>query len=510
MTVHSSAELLRKKMRSYRIEMWLVLAGIFVLIAFAIVQHLLLAGNESPNLYFLGVPLDDVYIHAQFAKNVLHRFPYSFQSGHTLTADTSPLWVAMLTIGGFFTTRLELVAMVLSMLAYLALGPGIYRVARDVFGMSEHQARIAGIATVFSSRLAWSGMSGMETALAALLMLLVVEEHIRSRKRNCLRAREAIWIGLSLLVRPEFMFVTLILVTDWMIAAFRQRANVSAAPITILIAATIASPALLLPLLTRNDLISHSSVVQGAGISFIPNFEYLWFALKVLASNNVIIFVLLIAGIWFLRHKPEFYLLFIIAIGLPILQSFVAPQFRHHGRYFFPVFPLIILCGIGAWQEIELQMPLKNIIAKTVVVLIVLAGLIETGRWSLIEAESVRNINDQHLAVVEWLRQNIRANDTLAVDDVGAIGYFLNKPVIDLNGLMTPSLWPLQHDQDSVWRTARSMGANLFVIYRRLNPPFYENHKDSLVLQQEFHVRLPLASAADTVMSIYRIKEPQQ
>ncbi len=510
MTANFHAHPLRKSFDSYRVEIWLTLAGILVLVGFAIVQHVLLNGNESHDLCFLGVPLDDVYIHAQFAKNLLHGYGYSFQSGQIVTADTSPLWVVLIAIGGLFTARLELITILFSMLAYLALGPGEYRVARDVFGLSENHARIAGIATVLSSRLAWSGMSGMETSLAALLMLLVVEEHIRSRKHGYLRPRESILLGLALLVRPEFIFIAVILFIDWMIAAIRYRADISIAPIAILLTAAIASPAFLLPLLTRNSFISHSSIVQGAGISFIPNFQYLWFATKILASNNVILFLLLIAGMWALRYKPEFYILYIIAIGLPILQSFIAPQFRHHGRYFFPVFPLIILCGIAAWQELEMRTHFKNIIKKTAVVLIVLAGLIETGRWSLIEAESVRNINDQHLAVVGWLRQNMRANDMLAVDDVGAIGYFLNKPVIDLTGLMSPPLWPLQHDQDSVWFAARSMGANLFVIYRRLDPPFYEAHKDFLVLQQDFSVRLPLASAADTVMSIYRIKEPQQ
>ncbi len=272
--------------------------------------------------------------------------------------------MVLLAIGGFFTPRFELVAISLSMLAYLALGSGVYRVARDVFGMAENHARLAGLGTVLSSRLAWSGMSGMETALAALLMLLVVEEHVRSRKRNSLRAREAIWLGLALLVRPEFMFVAIVLVSDWMIGAFRNGANVSVAPIAILLVAIIASPAFLLPLITRNSLIFHSSVVQGAGMSFIPNFAYLWFSLKILASNNVILFALLIAGIWFLRQKPQYYLLYIIALGLPILQAFVAPQFRHHGRYFFQVFPLIILCGIAAWQEIELRMPLKKLLEK--------------------------------------------------------------------------------------------------------------------------------------------------
>ena len=308
MRQNPSAHPFRNRISSYRVEIWLILASIFVLLGFAIVQQLLLAGNASTDLHFLGVPLDDVYIHTQFAKNLLHGSGYSFQSRQTLTADTSPLWVMLIAFGGLFTSNLELVAIGLSMLAYLALGPGLYRVARDVFGMLESHARLAGFATVLSSRLAWSGMSGMETALAALLMLLVVEEHLRSRKRECLRAREGILIGIALLVRPEFMFIALVLLVDWTITAFRHRINISAAPIAIVLAAAIASPAYLLPLITRDSLISHSSVVQGAEISIVPNIAYLWFALKILASNNLMIFILLIAGIGLLRRKPEYYL----------------------------------------------------------------------------------------------------------------------------------------------------------------------------------------------------------
>ncbi len=497
-----------RNLRTYRIDLLLILAGIIVLAGFSVFQQIILSTGVSVDLHLLGVPLDDVYIHARYAANLLHGFGYSFRPGYTLTADTSPLWVLLIAIGGLFTSRLELVAIVFSMLAYLMLGPGVYRVARDVFGFAEGHARLAGLAAVLSSRLAWSGTSGMETALAALLMLLVVEEHARSRNRNVLRAREGIWLGLALLLRPEFMFVALTLIVDWVIAATRRRANVAVAPIAITLAFVIASPMFLLPLIMRGSLISHSSVVQGAGISFIPNLAYLWFALKILTSNNAIIFAFLIAGIWLLSHKPQYYLLYIIALGLPLLQAFIAPQFRHHGRYFFPILPLIIILGIAAWQEIEQRMHPQAIIRIVAVTLISLAGVFETGRWAMIEAESVRNINDQHLAAVGWLRQNMLPTDTLAVDDVGAIGYFSHKPIIDLTGLMTPSLWSLQHNQDSVWGAARTMGANLFVIYRRLNPPFYADHKDSLVLQQEFRVRLPLASSADTTMSIYRVKGP--
>ncbi|HZK76349.1 MAG TPA: hypothetical protein VFD13_05515 [Candidatus Kapabacteria bacterium] len=491
--------------RKYRIELGLVLAGIGVLAGFAAVQRMLLGHVISSELSFLGVPLDDVYIHTRFAENLLHGYSYSFNPGQTLTADTSPLWVLLIAIGGIFTSHLELVAIWLSMLAYLAIGPGVYRAARDVFALTESHARVAGIAAVVSSRLAWSGMSGMETALAALLMLLAMEEHTRARAFECPRWKEALWLGLGILVRPEFMFVAGVLILDWAILAIRQGEDSQVrawAKVPLLLFVSIASPAFLLPLITRNSLISHSSVVQGAAISMAPNLRYLWFAIKILASNNVIIFALVAAGLWLLRRERKYYPLFIIAIGLPVVQAFVAPQFRQSGRYFFPVIPLLIILAIAAWK----MMGQIGRMGRMVAVLIVLSGIIETARWAMIAGESVRNINDQHLAVVGWLRQNTQPSDTLAVDDVGAIGYFLNTPVIDLTGLMTPEIWPLQHDQDSVWRTAREMGANLFVIYRRLNPTFYEAHKDSLVFQQDFRVRLPLASSADTVMSIYRLK----
>lgn len=497
-------------MRAYRVEAFLVLGGLGVTACFGLIQHLLLVQDGATGsvnyISVLGVPLDDVYIHCRYASNLLHGFSYSFNPGQTLTADTSPLWVLLIALGGLFTTRLELVAIILSLLSYLIIAPGVYRASRDVFGLSEFHARVAGWATVFASRLVWSGMSGMETALAALVMLLVVEEHARSRQRECLRAREALWLGLALLVRPEFLFVAAVCAIDWIWLALKKRANVGAAPVVLLLLLTLASSAVLLPLVTQGQLVSHSSVVQGAHVSIIPNVGYLWFALKILASNNVIVFGIFCAGILLLWMDSTFRLAMIIAIGLPILQAFIAPQFRHHGRYFFPVFSLIVILGVSAWSSVEQRTIFLQKWRTVIACAFLLAGLVETGRWSIIEAESVRNINDQHLAVVSWLATNMHPTDRLAVDDVGAIGYFLDKPLIDLTGLVTPSLWNLQHDQDSVWYTARRMGANLFVIYNRLNPAFFDRHKDSLILLKEFRVQLPLASSADTVMSVYRVK----
>jgi hypothetical protein len=143
---------------------------------------------------------------------------------------------------------------------------------------------------------------------------------------------------------------------------------------------------------------------------------------------------------------------------------------------------------------------------RVAAVLILAAGAIETARWSMLEAESVRNINDQHLAAAHYLQTHMTASDRLAAHDVGAVGYLTDRRVVDLPGLVSPALWPFQRDQRAGWRAARQQGANLFLIYDRLNPALYESVRDSLELVTEFRVRKPLVSAADTVMSLYRLR----
>ena len=351
-------------------------------------------------------------------------------------------------------------------------------------------------------------MSGMETSLAALLMLLLVEEHLRQRRPGLIRYREGLWLGLGILTRPEFWFVGLVLAIDWAIFFFKWR-KYPARPAIVpaLLALAIASPSFLLPLITRGGFLSHSSIVQGVHTNGLPDFGYLWFAIKIFASSNVAIALLLIAGCYFVRDRAKLRLLLIICIGLPLVQSFVAPQYRHHGRYMFPLFPVYIIAGALVWEYLlDFATFNSRFWRYFIPVVAIAAGLIDLARWDVLSAQSVRNINDQHLAAAYWLKKNLQPHDTLAAQDVGAIGSITDRRIIDLVGLVTPELYPLQQDQDAVWRKARAEGANVFVIYNRLNPTFYARHQDSLILQQQFRIRKPLVSSADTVMSVYRIK----
>ena len=244
--------------------------------------------------------------------------------------------------------------------------------------------------------------------------------------------------------------------------------------------------------------------MQGAKISFIPDIGYSWFALKVLIASFSITALFAFLSPYFLRKQKEFLLLEIFGFGLPILLAFIAPQFRHHGRYFFEVFPLLIILGIVVSVKLFFGQSKKVVLCIQSVFLI--TALIGASRGILLSAESVTNINDQHLAAASWIKENTSENDKLAVDDVGAIGYFTERQLVDLTGLISPEFYPLQKNQQLVWHEARKQRAKLFIIYTRLNPTFYQFAKDSLELVKEFRVRPPLVASADTVMSVFRVK----
>ncbi len=485
----------------------LVFAGATVLVVQYAVQKHLLSDGGIDHTTVTGAPLDDVYIHCRYAANILAGNGYSFNPGHIASADTSPLWVALIAFGGLISSHLDLVAMILSSLFYLLLAPAVFRICRETFLLSRSWCLAGGMITLLSSRLVWASASGMEVSLACFLTLVIFHEHILQRQYGgSMRIREGIFLALGIAARPELMFLAVVCLLDWLIIVLKQKNGFGNILKSVIIFIVFVSPVYLIPYVERGSLVYHSAIVQGARISLLPDASYLFFVLKVLVAGFSFPVLLAFLSPFVMKQQRGIGIFQIFGFGLPILLAFIAPQFRHHGRYFFEVFPVLIILGtLTAERIFSTSFWKKNTIYIQSAFIVI--ALIGGWRGILLSSESVRNINDQHLAVASWINENVSEHDTLAVDDVGAIGYFTKRKLIDLTGLISPELFPFQKDQSLVWKEARSKSANLFIIYTRLNPTFYQYAKDSLELVKEFRIREPLVASADTVMSVFRMKE---
>ncbi len=486
-------------------------------VLFAVQSYDLSRHDGTNNVTTVGVPLDDVYIHCRYAENLLAGHGYSFNPPTQVTADTSPLWVLLIAVGGLFTSHLEVVAVILSSLAWLMMAPAVYRIAKYVFHFDTLWAVVAGIISLLSGRMLIMAPSGMETALASLLTLIAIEIHIRSRETFRIRIREAVVLGLAIATRPELYLLAAIAAIDWLILLSKNNVSIKSFASFSIVLAVFFGAVLSLPLIERGSLSYHSSVVQGAGIRFLPDMYYLLRTFFIVLENFW--FVLIIPFLSrtinaFPKIRSRVAILPIFVIVLPILQSFLAPQYRHFGRYVFPILPLCIFMILPFVKNTKLYSRTSEVNTSSehhragslLLVAIVVLMLPSSIRWVTKYGEAVSNINDQHLAAVAWVNANLSPNDIIAADDVGALGFFTKRNIIDLTGLVSPEIYSLQQNQQLVWKEARNKGTNIFIIYTRLNPTFYQYASDSLELVKELPIRQPLLSSADTVMSIFKVK----
>lgn len=176
-------------------------AGLAMSILTALFAH-------QSNGYF-GFPLDDAWIHLQFAKNLHDYGTFSYYKNEMVTSgSTSPLYTLILALG-FFCTHDEMILSYFLGVAFLLAGAFfLFRIivedVNDVF-----MAAAAALLFLLEPRLQWIALSGMETTLFVALTLATL--YYYKRKKPVM-----IGIGCGLLVwtRPEGLVLACALAID--------------------------------------------------------------------------------------------------------------------------------------------------------------------------------------------------------------------------------------------------------------------------------------------------------
>jgi hypothetical protein len=62
--------------------------------------------------------------------------------------------------------------------------------------------------------------------------------------------------------------------------------------------------------------------------------------------------------------------------------------------------------------------------------------------WAPMLGQNVREIQEVDVSLGQWLAVNTPADALIAVDDIGAIAFLSRRRIVDLNGLVSPEMWP--------------------------------------------------------------------
>jgi hypothetical protein len=181
-------------------------------------------------------------------------------------------------------------------------------------------------------------------------------------------------------------------------------------------------------------------------------------------------------GVWNLRGQQVTWWLPLVWAGATVtVYTLRLPVTYQHGRYLIPLIPVLLVYSIGGTLGIKARrtqapgprpqvqrLPWGFTVWALSVAVLFLAFLLLGGRAY---ATDVAIIEGEMVAVARWLNAHTEPNALVAVHDIGAVGYFARRPLLDLAGLVSPEVVPFIRDEArlTVWLEER--GADYLVTF---------------------------------------------
>jgi hypothetical protein len=199
-------------------------------------------------------------------------------------------------------------------------------------------------------------------------------------------------------------------------------------------------------------------LMVGVGVVLLPGFAWLaWQSIRRRAWG-VLGGVLWVAGY-----------LGIYAWRLPVTYQ--------HGRYIIPAVPVFLLLGFAGLADLLHQ---ESIAGKWRIVRpagLMAALAVGLAFWSLgahAYALDVAVIESEMVDTARWVAGNTEPESLIAAHDIGALGFFSKRRLLDLAGLISPEVIPDIRDEDALAAYLDRHGARYLVTFPGWYPDLVE------------------------------------
>jgi hypothetical protein len=405
----------------------------------------------------LGFPLDDAWIHAQFARNLATGHGFSYTGGRWVAASTSPAWTILLALGYLVARSVLVAAKVLGVALQFTCG---ILAARLVLALSKvHALAIAaGLLVAAAPAMVWGAVSGMEVGLASALVLGGFLLYLTSDQPR--RQVAAVFLlSLACLARPETLVPLGIVALHFAARARTPRVLVRSALAIAFVVLVVLGPFVLFDYVTTGRALPTTFYAKsGPGLAraiadgnrdqiarlFLthgPTAVRQFGATLVDQFGIAAIVIALGFGAAFLRplRRRGAWLIAVCVLAGSFAMGLVAPQRLkpENFRYTAQLISLAAVLGVAGlsviWSRIR-----QHAVRIGVLVFLVGIACYRSAHSAEIYAFSVKNIQELHITLAEWMRIHLPPGATIAVNDVGALAYFGGHDVIDLEGLVSP------------------------------------------------------------------------
>jgi uncharacterized membrane protein len=445
-----------------------------------------------------GFPLDDSWIHQVYGRNLAETGRWEFVRGVPSAGSTSPLYTVLLSIGYLLRIDYKLWTHLLGVIAVAAAGMIGSRLAASMgehFGSkAKYLPVMTGLALITSWHHVWAAVSGMETMIACtftLALMWVAWQEADSKSQiesNNLRTSLlrgmlfGVLTAFTMATRPEIVLLSGIIgVAMLMIRIHVWRSFIAWTLGAALGFGVFITPYFMLNYQLTGGLLPNTAAAKQAAmlptVMFFSFPERLWrMFYPLIAGGQMLLAVgmlaVILVAITRIRQQRiwVFYLVplawFIADIALYAARL---PAGGQHGRYVMPVLAGMIVIGvIGTFWLIKRGRALlwtraiTRAVAITAVLLFVYCALI-------VGTEAYRTdvgvIDEEQVATALWIRDNLPPDQLLAIHDIGAVGYFAPRNIIDVAGLVSPEIVPIILYPDEVWELLQQRDARYLMAF---------------------------------------------
>jgi 4-amino-4-deoxy-L-arabinose transferase-like glycosyltransferase len=373
----------------------------------------------------------------------------------------------------------------LGTMALWIAGVAAASLTRHLLPKSRWAGLVGGLAVIFAWHLIWAAASGMETMLFSMWTLLLVAIAWYELTASGVSRKYVIFRGilfgitaaLATITRPEGVVLAGIIGLLMLIARPQSSwLHLTLWVLGVVIAYAVAiSPYLVLNLQLTGGLLPDTAAAKQAEYAQLLEanypFRYLNMLYPLIAGGQifllpgVVYFVICVADRIKQEQRNLLYLLpllwFLALIGLYAARL---PAPYQHGRYVIPALPSYIVMGVVGTIWLMQRYRRSSLIPRVVVQAITFSTIalfviFAIGVGPSEYRQDVFVINEEMVASARWIAQNVPSEELLAVHDIGAVGYFAPRPLLDLAGLVSPEIVPFIVDEDRLWEWLRTNNA---------------------------------------------------
>lgn len=411
-----------------------------------------------------GFPLDDAWIHQTYARSLAGGGGWSFSPGEASAGATAPLWVLLLVPGYWLGVApfawITLLAL-LQLWLVAVLGWALWMLLDA--GEKKWGFAAAGL-LVFEWHLMWAAVSGMETLLYGVLALavtviLVLFSNYRTDKFWAWLGLGAL-IGLGVFLRPEA--VTLLGPVGFTALLFPR--NEFTGRIKLMLAALIGFFGLFAAYLVFNHWLAgswwpntfYAKQAEYAVLQEIPFLTRLGSQISPLLAG--VLAVLLpgyVVNVYVSIKQQRWAALAggVWAMGHVVLYAWRLPVIYQHGRYVIPALPILVVLGFIGYAQLLSVMRLPRIrwlFSRAMGGILVLVLMLFWYLGLQAYVDDIAFIDGEMVRTAAWINENTAEEDLIAAHDIGALGYFAQRPILDLAGLVSPDVIPFIRDETSL------------------------------------------------------------